>query len=70
MVESHLTTLWEGWGIGSEGYGGGSYNHGWASGPMTLMQEYVAGNAPLAPGFKSFAVLPDMGYLNRVNTTC
>jgi alpha-L-rhamnosidase len=68
MVESYLTTLWEGWGIGPEGYGGGSYNHGWAGGPMTLMQEYVAGIAPVEPGFKRFSVLPQMGYLNKVNT--
>src|SRR5258708_6759087 len=32
MVESKLTTLWEGWGIGSEGYGGSAYNYGWAGG--------------------------------------
>ena len=25
MIESSLTTLWEGWGIGSEGFGGGTY---------------------------------------------
>jgi alpha-L-rhamnosidase len=43
MVESPNTTLWEGWDIGSAKYGGGTYNHGWTGGPLTLMHEYIAG---------------------------
>jgi alpha-L-rhamnosidase len=43
MIESKHTTLWEGWDIGSAKYGGGTYNHGWTGGPLTLMHEYVAG---------------------------
>jgi alpha-L-rhamnosidase len=43
MIESKHTTLWEGWDIGSVKYGGGTYNHGWTGGPLTLMHEYVAG---------------------------
>jgi hypothetical protein len=54
MVESPLSTLWEGWGIGKEGYGGGSYNHGWSGGPLTLLMEYVCGILPLEPGFSKF----------------
>lgn len=67
MVASELTTLWEGWGIGSEGYGGGSYNHGWSGGPLTLMHQYVAGIAPEQPGFETFNVLPKMGTLNEIH---
>ena len=37
MIESPLTTLWEGWGIGSEGFGGGTYNHAWSGGPLTIL---------------------------------
>jgi len=65
MVESPLSTLWEGWGIGSEGYGGGSYNHGWSGGPLTLLMEYVCGIAPIEPGFSRFQVMPQPGSLNR-----
>jgi alpha-L-rhamnosidase len=43
MIESPLTTLWEGWDIGNATYGGGTYNHGWTGGPLTLMHEYIAG---------------------------
>ncbi|WP_164849986.1 alpha-L-rhamnosidase-related protein [Mucilaginibacter limnophilus] len=63
MVESPLTTLWEGWGVGKEGYGGGSYNHGWSGGPLTLLMEYVCGISPLEPGFVKFQVSPQPGHL-------
>ncbi len=67
MVESPLTTLWEGWGIGSAGYGGGSYNHGWSGGPLTLMHQYVAGIAPDRPGFETFTICPQLGILKEVH---
>ena len=66
MVESDLSTLWEGWGIGPEGYGGGSYNHGWSGGPLTLLGEYVAGIAPTTPGFSTYQIKPQLGPLRRV----
>ncbi len=67
MVNSKLTTLWEGWGIGSEGYGGGSYNHGWSGGPLTLLSQYVAGIAPEKPGYKTFSIMPKLGNLHKVH---
>ena len=67
MVDSQYTTLWEGWGIGAEGFGGGSYNHGWAGGPLTLMMQYVAGVAPTSPGFATYQVKPQLGGLHRVS---
>jgi alpha-L-rhamnosidase len=67
MVESKYTTLWEGWGIGAEGFCGGAYNHGWAGGPLTLMMQYVAGMAPTSPGFATYQVRPQLGGLNRVS---
>jgi alpha-L-rhamnosidase len=69
MVESPLSTLWEGWGIGSEGYGGGSYNHGWSGGPLTLLMEYVCGVQPTVPGFSKFTVMPQPGSLNRASAS-
>lgn len=66
MVESDLTTLWEGWGIGSEGYGGGSYNHAWSGGPLTIMSQYFAGISTIEPAFKSFEVKPNLGYLSNI----
>lgn len=69
MIESPLTTLWEGWGIGKEGFGGGTYNHAWSGGPLTLMSKYIAGIAPLEAGYKRFAVRPQLGGLSDIEAT-
>ena len=69
MVASEYSTLWEGWGIGAEGYGGGSYNHGWAGGPLALMMQYVTGVKPLEPAYARFVVEPQMAALVQASTT-
>ena len=61
------TTLWEGWGIGQEGFGGGTTNHAWSGGGLTLLSQYVAGIYPIAPGYERFQVKPQLGYLNNVS---
>ncbi len=65
----HYSTLWEGWGIGSEGYGGGSTNHAWSGGTLTLLSQYVAGITPTKPGFQEFQVNPIMGDLTSLSAT-
>jgi hypothetical protein len=69
MVDSPLTTLWEGWGVGAQGYGGGSYNHAWSGGPLILLSQCVAGIAPLEPGYRRFSVRPQLGPLQRVESS-
>jgi hypothetical protein len=69
MVNSSLSTLWEGWGIGADGYGGGSYNHGWSGGPLTLLMEYVCGIAPTEPGFSRFQIMPQLGDLKKASAS-
>ncbi|MEO1053479.1 MAG: alpha-L-rhamnosidase C-terminal domain-containing protein [Bacteroidota bacterium] len=64
-----LTTLWEGWGIGAEGYGGGTVNHAWSGGGLTLLSQYAAGIAPTAPGYTRFNVRPQMGHLKHIKAT-
>lgn len=66
MINSSLTTLWEGWEINSGTYGGGSYNHGWSAGPLTLMSQYIAGLSPGAPGFDTINIFPQPSDLNEV----
>ncbi|MGB5819754.1 MAG: alpha-L-rhamnosidase C-terminal domain-containing protein [Saonia sp.] len=61
-----ISTLWEGWGIGSEGYGGGTTNHAWSGGGLTLLSQYVAGVRPTSPGYKTFQVKPQLGFLKEV----
>lgn len=66
MVDSPYTTLWEGWGIGSDGFGGGTYNHAWTGGPLTIMSQYFAGIAPTSVGFATYQVRPQMGNLKKI----
>lgn len=67
MVNSKLSTLWEGWGIGNKGFGGGSYNHAWSGGPLTILSQYFAGVSPLKPAFKEFLIKPMFGSLEHIN---
>lgn len=62
-----LTTLWEGWGIGTEGFGGGTINHAWSGGGLTLLSQYVAGIQPLTPGYKTFRISPNIAFFKSVN---
>src|SRR5690606_35497508 len=62
-----ITTLWEGWGIGEAGYGGGSTNHAWSGGGLTILAQYVAGISPIEPAFCRFRVAPRLRPLTHVN---
>ena len=61
------TTLFEGWGVGAEGFGGGTINHAWSGGPLTLLSQKVCGIEPTSPGFRTFRVKPQMGALTEVS---
>jgi glycogen debranching enzyme len=63
------TTLFEGWGIGSEGFGGGTINHAWSGGPLTLLSQKVCGIEPTSPGFRSFKVTPQLGSLKEASAS-
>lgn len=67
QIESWTTTLWEGWGTGFEKYGGGTYNHGWSGGALTVLSEFAAGIAPDEPAFRTYHVLPYLGKLKSVH---
>ncbi|MGD0836625.1 MAG: alpha-L-rhamnosidase C-terminal domain-containing protein [Polyangia bacterium] len=71
-IQSEYNTLWEVWSPGDPSVGtvgGGTINHGWAGGPLTLMSQYVAGIAPTQPGYAEFQVLPELGDLTQVTAT-
>jgi hypothetical protein len=62
MVNNNqFTTLFEGWGIGKEGFGGGTVDHAWSGGGLTVLSQYLCGIAPVEPGYKIFHVLPQPG---------
>ncbi len=62
------STLWEGWGIGAEGFGGGTTNHAWSGGGRTILSQYVCGIAPIKPGYEEFSVAPQLSGLEWVET--
>ena len=66
MIASDLTTLWEGWGIGAEGFGGGTYNHAWSGGPLTVMSQRIAGLEPAELGWGRYRVAPQLSGLDSV----
>jgi len=69
MVDSKdHTTLFEGWGVGRNGYGGGSTNHAWSGGGLTILAQYVCGLYPLEPAWKKFRVKPDLAGLKYAAT--
>ena len=54
--DTYNTTLYEAWTVGS--YGGGSTNHAWSGGMLTVIAENICGVRPTEPGWKSFEVCP------------
>ena len=66
MVDSPLSTLWEGWSVGSAEFGGGSYNHGWAGGPLALLSRHVAGFEVVEAGGHSIRIQPQLCGLSRM----
>jgi alpha-L-rhamnosidase len=67
MTDHAYSTLWEDWKIG--GSGGGTINHAWCGGALTLLSQYGAGVAPVTPGYQTYHVLPQMGPLKTIKTT-
>lgn len=63
------STLFEGWGIGEDGFGGGSTNHAWSGGGLTILAQYVCGLYPLEPAWRKFRVKPDLGGLEFAETS-
>ena len=57
MVDNpDYSTLFEGWGIGKEGYGGGTTNHAWSGGAVTVIGQYLFGVEPVEPGYRLFKI--------------
>ena len=68
MVEHpDYTTLFEGWGIGAEGFGGGTSNHAWSGGPLITVCEFLMGITPLEAGWSRFQVKPDAVTFGRAS---
>jgi len=62
LVAGEWTTLPELW-------NGGTHNHAWSGGPLTLLSQYAAGLAPLTPGWATYQVRPQPGALRSIDAT-
>lgn len=60
LVENENSTLWEDFSIL------GTRNHAWSGGPLTALAKYVAGVAPLTPGYERYRVAPEPVDLDSV----
>jgi alpha-L-rhamnosidase len=65
----NYTTLFEGWGIGNKGYGGGTTNHAWSGGALTILSQYLCGIAPLESGFSIFQIAPQPSGIENASAT-
>lgn len=63
------STLYEGWGIGPNGFPGGTTNHAWSGGGLTIMCQYVCGVEPLKPGYEEFIVNPQPAGIQQAETS-
>lgn len=61
------TTLYEGWGIGPNGFGGGTTNHAWSGGALTIISQYLMGVKPVEAGWTRFEVNPQIVTFNEAN---
>lgn len=67
VVDPIHTTLYEGWGIAANGFGGGTTNHAWSGGPLTVISQYLMGISPTEPGWKTFNIKPQIVALNKAS---
>jgi hypothetical protein len=63
------TTLFEGWTIGSDDFGGGTTNHAWSGGALTVIAQSLCGIRPLEAGYKSFAIDPQPAIFRQAAIT-
>ena len=63
--DKNYSTLFEGWEVGT--FGGGSTNHAWSGGPITVLSQYVCGLYPLEAGWKTFKVEPTPASMKKAS---
>ena len=63
------TTLYEGWGIGNNGFGGGTTNHAWSGGAITVIAQYLMGLSPTTAGWSEFDIRPQTATFRKARIT-
>lgn len=63
------TTLFEGWDIGPNGFGGGTVNHAWSGGGLIAIAQHICGIVPESAGWKTFRIKPDCNIVRHTDIT-
>ena len=61
MLVPGVTTIYEGW------EATGTCNHAFSAGMVPILSKYVCGISPIAPGFQTFRVCPDLAGLSEAS---
>ena len=69
VIDPRFTTLFEGWGIGPKGFGGGTVNHAWSGGGLTILGQFLCGVEPLSPGYDTLRIMPRPGKMEEASAT-
>ena len=54
---------------GAEGFGGGSVNHAWSGGGLTIASQYICGIRPLETAYAKIGILPIPAGLDSARTS-
>jgi alpha-L-rhamnosidase len=63
MLDLPITTLREHF-----HYSNGTDNHAWSGGPLTMMEEFIAGIYPTSPAYATYRIRPMMGTVQSLET--
>lgn len=61
------TTLFEGWFVDGKVAMGGTVNHAWSGGPITVLGQYLCGISPVEPGYKLFKIDPQPASISEAS---
>ncbi len=67
MIDSKLTTLWEGWSLNDPRWGGGTYNHAWSGGGLSLLSKYGLGVIDISPAYDTITIDPRPGHIKKLH---
>ena len=65
----YFTTLWEGWNFNDPTYGGGTINHAWSGGGLTILSQYLCGIAPIEAAYRVFKIAPNPSGIDTASAT-
>jgi len=69
MINSDVSTLYEGWSFPNKDHAAWSKNHAWTGGPLITMSKDIAGISPIEAGYTAYQIKPYLAYLSFVNVS-